>query len=164
MTVSDAYRVKLYAESEGLVVCTLLTLWHPIATYRFSTDATQRIPGWSPIRYGTISRGLTFFFAPVEIILPLDEPESEPTARLSIANIARDLIGVVRTAPSGIIATIEVIDPSDPDTVQRSWTNLEVRTASYDAMEIVIGLRVDVLQDEPFPAGRITPGGFPRAF
>lgn len=164
MSLTGGYRVKLYGQSEGLVCAALVTLTHATeGIARISTDPTQRVTT-DPIAYGTVSRGETYLFAPVEIILPLDEPESEPASRLSITNVDRRLVTLIRSVEGGITATIELIDPADPDTVQREFSDLEVVSASYDAQEITIGMRVNLRQHEPFPKGRFTPSGFPGLF
>lgn len=164
MPITGGYRAKLYGQSEGLVCCALVTISHPDeGIVRFSTDSTTRISR-DPLMYATLSRGEIYYFAPIEIILPLDEADSEPTAKLSISNLDRKLVPLTRRVLGDISVKIEIIDPEDPDVVQREFGDLEVVSASYDVNEIVFGLRVDIRQTEPFPAGRFTPSGFPGLF
>ena len=164
MAITNGYRVKLYGQSEGLVVCCLITIYYNgTAVITLSTDPTQRLTE-PPIVYGTISRGVAYLFAPVEVILPLDEAESEPSGQLSISNVDRRLVTLVRSTTDGITALLEIIDPADPDNVQRSYGDLMVVGATYDANEIVFSMRVDILQDEPFPSGRFVPSAFPLIF
>lgn len=158
--MTPGYRVKLYGESDGLVVAALVTLTHPeLGVLQLSTDPTQRIRE-NPAEYGTISRAEEYRFMPVEVGLPLDEAGSEPSASLIVQNVDRRLIPLIRVAADSISVKVEIIDPADPDEVQRTFDNLMVVKADYDAMEVVLGLRVDMLQSEPYPAGRFTPGGF----
>lgn len=165
MAMTGGYRVKLYGQSEGLVCCALVTLTHATeGTARISTDNGDLIDAGPPQVRGTVSRGQDYLFAPIEVILPLDEAQSEPAARFSITNVDRRLVSFARSIQGDATALIELIDPSDPDTVQREFSDLEIVSASYDAQEIILGMRVDLRQHEPFPKGKFTPSGFPGLF
>lgn len=161
---TPSYRIKLYGQSEGLVVCVLITLYHNLVpVLRLSTDYTQRLSN-DPVSYGTLSRGQIFLSAPAEVATPLDEPESEPTARIAISNVDRLLVNLVRSTTDGVTALLEVIDPAEPDSVQRAFPNLQVVAGTYDAMEVSLEMRVDMLQNERYPYARFTSTEFPLVF
>ena len=164
MAITREYRIKLYGQNSGLVCASLVTLTHPTeGTVRISTDNADVLSTNPQVR-GTISRGESYQWAPVDLILPLDEAQSDPVSRIAIANVDRRLVPYARSIPGDITATFELIDPADPDTVQRDWPDLEVVSFNYDALECVVGLRVDLRQHLRFPKGSFTPAGFSGLF
>lgn len=162
--MTPGFRRALYARDGGQVACALLTISHVTeGTFRISTDTTQRLTD-DPVTYGTISRGQAYQFCPCDVLLPLSERGSEPVARLAIANVSRDLVPLVRSVEAGITCKIEIVDPAEPDIVQRDVGTMRVTAASYSATEIVITMRHDLRINEQFPKGKFTPGGFPGIF
>ena len=162
--MTPGYRYALYAQSGGVVAAALITISHPVeGTVWISTDPTVRL-STEPLVYGMVSRGREYRFAPVDVVLPLDERDSSPVARLAVSNVTRELMPLVRKVEGGLTALIEIVDPLDPDEVQRAFGTLEITNISYSATEIVLTMHVDMRQNEQFPKGLITPSGFPAVF
>lgn len=163
---SSALRA-LYAEEAGDYPILLITISDPSLTtpVRVSSDPTQRVEETDQdIIYGTVSRGETYFFLPFNIKLPTDEADSAPKASLSIDNVSRELIPVIRSLTNPPEVTLELVMASDPDTVEAEFPQFILSSISYDSLTISGDLTVDMLVSEPFPAGKFNPSQFPGLF
>lgn len=163
--VSNETRRALYAQESDTVIAVLMTFSHPELTepVRISTDTTERIT-LDPLRYGTISRGETYYFVPVSVVLPDEIPASDPRAALEIDNTDRALIEIVRSISSPPSVTLELINASFPDVVEIEFPQMIVSGVTYDAEIVTFQLVVDGLFTEPFPATKFLPNNFPGLF
>lgn len=125
-------------------------------TTRLSESATD-------ILYGVRSRGNDFIFLPINISLPTEE-EAAPRCKISISDVTRRLLPVVRTITGALTVTIEIVLASNPDVVEVSYGNFLMSAISYSADTITGELTVDALGSEPFPAHQFTPSYFPGLF
>lgn len=168
-TVSLTMRSAVFAEETDEIFFYLLTITHPSLTdgpIYLSTDPTQRLSE-DPLVYGTVSRGKTYKYLPISVVLPDDSDGTPPGITLAIANISRDLIPLVRSiGPTGIRAkvTVELMAVSDLETVQLTWPAFDMLSAPYDGLTLNVTLGIDALATEQFPAGMFTPSGFPGLF
>src|SRR5688572_11065331 len=96
--LSLTFRQAMNAPETGEVVAALITIEHEqlVTPLRFSSDNAVRL-STDPLRYGTISRGLTFTFLPVGLVLPDDVEERPPAMRLKLDNIDRETIALLRS-------------------------------------------------------------------
>lgn len=172
-TLSITLRQAIFAEQTDRVAVVLITFSHPdlVEPIRISTDPTQRISE-DPLIYGTISRGNTFVFVPVNAIYPDDQDESAPRAKLSMDNISIAGLqeGVFRVsdllqlAPTPASVLIEVVLSSTPEFVEVDWDELQMTRATFNFQEVQIEMSMDNFATEPFPSGMFTPGTFPTLF
>ncbi|MFH1158065.1 MAG: DUF1833 family protein, partial [Pseudomonadota bacterium] len=90
-TVSSPTRQALYAAETGEAFLILLTLNHASlsAPIRVTSDGVE-----------TTSRGNVFAAFPFELVLPDDQDNVSPRARLVIDNIDRQIVQAVRTISS----------------------------------------------------------------
>jgi hypothetical protein len=150
------------------VFIVLVTFRHSfLATpLRFSSDPTIR-HSLTPLVYKTISRGLDFFFVPMSIQLPNETLDSPTNAQLSVSNVGRELISLLRSMRVGDIpATVdmEIVLGSDPDIVGYSIPTLDMVQADWDENSVNFTLTIEPLDREPFPAGNFDSSGFPALF
>lgn len=163
--LSSGFLSALYAqESEEVVVC-LLTVDHPEleAPIRLSSDPTVRISA-DPLIYATTSRGEEFVYLPFEFNLPDDKSDSPPRVQLSVDNVERSLVGVLRSFSTPASILVELVLASDPDTVEIAKPSLQLSDVSIDDLKVNATLVADPLINEPHPAGQFTPGSFPGLF
>jgi hypothetical protein len=164
-TVSMTMRQAMNAEETGEVPIVLLTIDHPDLDEPnlISSDPTTRLT-IDPLVYGTVSRGENYLFLPFSVVLPDDKDDSPPQARITIENIDRRLIPLLRSTSLPASVTMEVVLASSPDIVEILLPELDLVSADYDAETITITLAQNALQTEPYPVDLITPSNFPGLF
>ncbi|EJB02878.1 protein of unknown function (DUF1833) [Rhizobium leguminosarum bv. trifolii WSM597] len=163
--VTDRFREAVYAQETDEVPICLLTITHesmeePIY---ISSDPSTRLSD-DPLIYGTESRGEQYIFLPFEFTLPDDKSDSAPRVQLTMDNIDRTLVSMLRTFATPPSIKLEIILAADPDTVEITVPVLQMSDATFEDHTISITLVADSLINEPHPAGRFTPGAFPGLF
>ena len=171
--LSLTMREAIFAQEADQVLVVLLTFLHPdlVEPIRISTDPTQRLSD-DPLIYGTVSRGLEFVFIPINAVLPDDQDEAAPRARLVLDNISvaglregvQRVSDLLQLAPTPASVLIECVLASTPDLVEVAWDELLMSKASFNVEVVQIDLAMDSFASEPFPAGTFTPGAFPTLF
>jgi Domain of unknown function (DUF1833) len=165
MPFTPSFIQALTAQETGEVAIGLITITHPATPEiaRISSDPTQRL-GEDPLRYGTISRGQVYEHLPVNIIIPDSQEQSPPLSRMSIDNIDRELIALIRSSSEPATMTLEVVSATEPDIVQQPYPPMEVTNIQYDQFRAVFELTYKPLQAETFPVGIFSPSQFPGLF
>jgi hypothetical protein len=150
--LSDLFKRALAAQetSEGAFI--LLELNHP------SFDAPVRL-----VRneVAVTSRGNLFNPFPIDVLLPDDLDESAPSAPITMDNISRELIGVIRGLDSSPTFLIEIVRMSDPDTVELSFGTFTAQEINYDAMTITTTVNSALDPGEPACDWLFSPSSFP---
>lgn len=99
-TVSSKVRKHVQSEIDPLVKVFLITIRHKDLTepIRVSSDPTERVDADSiNVIYGTVSRGLTFYYAGFEAALVSDEEGAAPQTQLSLPNADRKLVEAIES-------------------------------------------------------------------
>jgi hypothetical protein len=164
-SLSLTFRAAAYAEHTGEIVITLVTIEHDSlpGPLRFSSDPTHRI-SVDPLVYGTESRGESFVFLPMSLVLPDDNDDAAPALKLTLDNVSRDTIPTIRSVSDPATVTVEFVLASAPDVVEASWPEFDLVNAEYDALQVPLDLVVNALATEPYPAGTFSPASFPGLF
>ncbi len=163
--VSLRFRNAIYAQETDEVPIALLTVTHEslsIPIY-ISSDPTTRLSD-EPLLYGTESRGNQYIYLPFEFTLPDDASDSPPRVQLTMDNIDRTLVAMLRSFVTPPTLKMEIILASDPDLVEITVPVLDMSDATIDDHAISTTLVADPLINEPHPAGQFTPGSFPGLF
>ena len=152
---SLTFRQAVYGEETGEAFIILLTLSNPGLSQpiRVSNDSVD-----------TVSNGNTYVAFPFQIELPDDTDEGPPTARLTIDNVSREIVQAVRTVSSAVDVEISIVLSSDPDTVEASFPDFQLRDVSYNVLTVEGRLNIESFAQEPYPAGRFDPARFPGLF
>lgn len=156
-----------YAEDTGSVIILLMTVSHPDwdTDILISTDPTKRVLETSAdVFYGTISRNKRFMFVPLMITLPDETEEGPLRMRITLDNVSRELISIIRNISSPPSVNVELVISDDVDTVLASWPEFLLVNVEYNAETISGDLVIETLVYEPFPAGTFTPSEFPSLF
>lgn len=136
------------------------------APLRFSSDPTTR-HSLTPLLYKTVSRLNDYFFVPMAVQLPTDSTDSPATAQLSVSNVGRELIDILRSMDVGDVPAtcdIEIVLASDPDTVGYIIPTLDMVQADWDENTVNITLNIEALDREPYPSGNFNQSVFPALF
>jgi hypothetical protein len=153
--LSSLTRQALYAAETGEAFLILLTLNHASLAQpiRVTSDAVT-----------TTSRGDDFAPFPFDLVLPDDQDNRSPRARLVIDNVDRQIVEAVRSLPSAPTMLIEIIRAAAPDTVEAQFVDFKLTNVAYDAQRVEGVLTIEDFTAEPFPAATFSPGSFPGLF
>lgn len=151
-------------ETEEVPVC-LLTITHETLSepVYVSSNPTDRISD-DPLIYSTTSRGNEYLFLPFDFVMPEDRADGAPRVQLTIENIDRTLVNMLRSISTPATINVEIVLASSPDIVEVALPALQMGTAQIGDKAITVDLIADSLINEPFPAGQFTPGTFSGLF
>jgi len=154
-TLTSATVGSFFAQETEEVYLVLLTIDHDELSVpiRVSSDIVN-----------TTSRGEEFIGYPFEILLPSDEEGAPPRAQVVIDNVHREICNSLRSISSPASFTIEVIRAANPDTVEVSWDNFELKNVRGDVFQVSGELTISDVITEPFPADAFTPSKFRGLF
>lgn len=164
-TISLTLRAAANAQQTGEVIVALVTVTHPSleAPLRFSSDPTTRF-SVDPLAYGTVSRGDTYSFLPLQVTLPEEGDDVEPGMQLILDNVTRETIPLLRSVSTPAAITVELVRASDPDYVEMMLPEFDLVSATYNATQVTLDLKINALTAEPYPAGRFRPSAFGGLF
>lgn len=148
----------------GEVFIILLSIEHPSLTppARISNDPTQLLP-IAQVR-GTISNGDEYVYLPFEFIFPNQESDTSPIAQLRIDNISREISTIIDSISSPPTIQIQVVLSSTPDIVELELRDFKLQKTESNILTVTGDITVEHFEQEPFPAGRFNPSGFPGLF
>lgn len=160
-TLSLNFRKALFAQESSEVPILLMTITHeelddPIY---ISTDPTERYQDEPPL-YRTVSRSIEFKYAGATVTIPSEEDKAPPVAKLTIANVARNLVPLARSVSTPPIIRIEAVLSTDLETLEMVWPAMNMSNLTYDASFLTFDLSIDALVTEPYPAGTFSPAHF----
>lgn len=166
-SVSEAYNVSLQSTINAhrieRVFATLLTIEHedleePV---RVCDDYIDLLSTDVP---GIISRGMEFIQFPFSFVLPNQEEDSPPRAKLTIDNVSREIIAVLSQINSPPTIKFELILSDAPDVVEIVYDHFRLNSVSFDALTIEGELVIEQFESEMYPKGSFIPSGFPGLY
>ncbi len=162
VTLSLDFRKELTRDSSADIPITLLTFTHPelFEPIRITSDETTCL-SIDPYMMGTISRGETFYYVPVALVLPGDDEAAAPQMKISIATIDQAIIRAIRSTGVPASCLFELVHASDPDDVNVALDYFELVSAPYDQAQATLVLSQEAFWSEPWPRGSMTPTWFP---
>jgi len=139
----------------------LLTISHPdlSTTWRLSSDNKDLLDAEDQLR-GTISRGQSFYFFPMDVSLPEEGEDASNVIQITLDNVTREVTPLLKSTVTPASVTIEIVLASAPDDVELEFPDFELVSADVDAGSVVLSLTVDTMASEPFPADNFTPSSF----
>ncbi|ADZ70128.1 hypothetical protein [Polymorphum gilvum] len=149
----------------------LLQFTHPETEQivRLSTDPTERL-SLQPLRYGTRSSWLgadpardedAFLFVLVSVLIPDDQEQAPPAARLVVEGVDNELAELLRSTLMRADVSMAVVLASSPDLPEQEWHNFKLVGAEGAGEGITLTISRDPITEEPWPAGRMTRERFP---
>jgi len=167
--VSLNARLAQDAETTGELYVVLFEIAHPELErpIRLSTDNTERLSD-DPLYYGTRStwRGADpiadpYLWIIASTVLPSDLEDAPATATVILENLDRRMVDVVRSFTSPATVAMAVVLASSADVVEVEFTDLQIRSADIDSGQIVLAISREEIEQEHYPAGRMTRERFP---
>lgn len=159
------FRKALFSQESGEVPIFLLTIMHPKINppIYLTTDPTERF-STDPLKYRTMSRGVEYLYAGIDVTIPDEEDGAPPASKLTIENVTRRLVPLARSINDPASVKIEAVLASDLDVVEMTWPSLDMTNLTYDASVLQFDLTMDALVTEPYPSGTFSPAYFPGLF
>ena len=133
-------------ESEA-VWLVLLHVDHPTLTLPFRLVANTE---------DITSNGEGFAAYPFEITLAPDDGTKLPEVQLTIDNVDRTLVEIIRTLQTPPAIKIQVVLAQQPNTVEIEISNMVLREVSYNAYSITGTLYADDILNARFPEGTMS--------
>lgn len=161
-----ALKAMFSPDSDDTLITLLTITGTGIATPVLLADGyTQRISETADeVIYGVRSRLEDYLFLPLKIALPTEEQAAAPRCTITIHDVTRQLLPIIREITSAPTVLMELVLSSSPDIVEASFPGFKMGAISYNSDTISAELTVESLATEPFPQHTFTPAYFPGLF
>lgn len=152
---TDNYKKAVHARVTGEVPLILLTITHDELTTPIRVvDNTEDI----------ISRGDVFLKAHFKAVFPSEEDGSPPMTKITIPNINREILRILKSVLTPAEVLMEVVLASSPDIVEMFFANFVLKDVDYEALSITGTVIIDTMMEEPYPADSYVPSTHPGMF
>ncbi len=148
-------RRAVYSSSSDEVFLTLLSISHDDLE-----DDLRFVADFQDI----VSNGETYSACAFEYTLPDDIDGSVSSPTVTICNVDRSILTVVRTISTAPVFTISIVLASDPDTVEVGPYEYYLESVSYDALTITGTLTSNLYMDDNASTIRYSIKTFPGMF
>jgi hypothetical protein len=161
--VTQTFREAVYAPETDEVFIVLLTFTSD------EVDSNKELLLPDPLYFSldavnTISRSNTYLAMPFTLEPPEESQDTPPAAKLTIDNIDRQIVGLLRQVNKPLTVKFEVVLASNPDVVEAVWEGFQLKNVTYDAFTIQGDLTLESFLQEPYPSGTFCPAYFPGIF
>jgi len=167
--VSLNMRMSHEDHSSAEVYVALFMIEHPEmdAPLRLSTDPTERLSD-EPLTYGTRSAWSTqnpiedpYLFILASTNLPSDLEDAPASGNLILENVDRRMAEVLRSVNTQGTIHMAVVLASSPDQVEVEYRDMRILSADMNAGEITVNFSRQPVEEEYYPADRMTKQRFP---
>ncbi len=153
--ISTAFRQAIQAQQTGEVLAVLVTVDHP--------DLPE------PLRLNNAginiySRTKLFYASFLQATIVDADPDRLPQAKLILSNIKREIVAALDATIIPCSILLEIVRASDPDYVEASMSNLEMRNVQGDYMVIQGDLAPKKVRAQPGIDYCFTPSYAPGLF
>lgn len=154
-SLTSQAKTALFAAQTDEVFIILLTISHDelFQPIRVCSNAVD-----------TVSRGNIFTAFPFDLVLPDDQENKSPRARLTIDNVDRQIVQAIRRISGAPDVLMEIIRAADPDVVEAAFPDFKLTNVTYDSQVVEGDLTIEDFTAEPYPAGSFSPAVFPALF
>ncbi len=166
-------RLMQDADSSGEIQVVLIEITHADldAPVRLSTDNTERVSEPPDIAYGTRSswRGADplndpYLWIIASTVLPGDQEDAPAAASLVLENVDASIITLLRSFTEPADVAMAVVLASSPDVIEAEFGGMQIISMDADAGAITLSISRELVEDEPFPSGRMSYARFPGLF
>lgn len=116
------------------------------------------------IVYGVVSGGNDFIFLPMQITLPTEEDGQAPRCSITMYDVTRYLIPIVRTITEAPRVMLQLVLSKSPNVVEIEFTDFYISNFNYNADSVTGELSMTDYATEGFPTHNFTPLAFPGLF
>jgi hypothetical protein len=182
--ISPAAIKAMFSSETDEQLIMLLTIYDPNGStdpaaatvpIRLSDNYTKRITSTttdnsiittdSEVIYGVTSRTKDFIFIPMTLNLPNEQDSGLGDCSITLNFVTPEMITIIRshlTIRTKVL--IELVITSSLDTVEASFSEFYITSATYNAESVNFSLAMVSYNKEPFPSFNFTPNYFPGLF
>jgi hypothetical protein len=164
--LSLSFREAFNAEStdEFPVVLVEITPADSDDTVFICSEPAERLSA-DPLRYGIVHQGQEYEWVMMATSWPDDQENKPPSTTLVFANVVEDMAATVRGVTPGTQADVvlKMVLSSAPDDVEEQY-NMKATNGSYNASQVTLDVSREPIEQEPWPAFRMTKQNFPGLF
>ena len=106
----------------------------------------------------------TFYFVPMQIVLPTDDEASLPTASITIYDVTQIILPKLRELTGPPNVTIQLVLSATPGLLEADLLGFKLLNVTYNKDSITGQLAIENLDNEPFPSHNFLPNTFPGLF
>jgi hypothetical protein len=106
------------------------------------------------------SNGIEYIAFPFDIQLPDSKEDSQPSAKLTISNVSREIGQAIRLISTPPSVKIAVVRQDTPDIVEAQFVGMRLNNVKYDMMTVSADLEFEDLTREEFPSLKFSPSVF----
>ncbi len=107
------------------------------------------------------SNGETFISCPFRLELPSEEEGTISKATLTIENISRLLVPIIRTIDRPPSIQVDIVLASSPNTLEVSYTDFILTDVSYNSLTVTGTFSQENFLAEPYPGSLFAPSLYP---
>lgn len=150
MDISDALKQDAWKNESDLPLI-LLTISHS------SLSEDIRVVN---NKVAITSGGLEYIAFPFDISLPDSKEDSQPSAKLTICNVSREIGTAIRLISTPPSVTIAVVRQDTPDIVEAQFSGMRLNNVKYNMMTVTADLEFEDLTREEYPSLKFSPSIF----
>ena len=106
------------------------------------------------------SNALEYIAFPFDIQLPDSKEDSQPSAKLTISNVSREIGQAIRLISTPPSVKIAVVRQDTPDIVEAQFVGMRLNNVKYDMMMVSADLEFEDLTREEYPSLKFSPSIF----
>lgn len=106
------------------------------------------------------SGGLEYIGFPFDIQLPDSKEDSQPSAKLTICNVSREIGQAIRLISTPPSITITIVRQDTPDIVEGQFIGMRLNNVKYNMMTVTADLEFEDLTREEYPTLKFSPSIF----
>jgi len=106
------------------------------------------------------SGGLEYIAFPFDIQLPDSKEESQPSAKLTISNVSREIGLAIRSISTPPSVSITIVRQDTPDVVEAQFVGMRLNNVQYNMMTVSANLEFEDLTREEYPYLKFSPSIF----
>lgn len=106
------------------------------------------------------SNGLEYIAFPLQIQLPDAKEDSQPTSKLTISNVSREIGQAIRLISTPPSVSIKVVRQETPDVVEAEFVGMLLSNVKYNMMTVTADLVFEDLTREAYPFMKFSPSIF----
>jgi hypothetical protein len=106
------------------------------------------------------SNGNEYIGFPFEIQLPDSKEDSQPSAKLTINNVSREIGVAIRSISTPPSVAITIVRQQTPDVIEAQFFGMRLNNVKYDVLAVTGDLQFEDLTREEFPSLKFSPSIF----
>jgi len=106
------------------------------------------------------SNGLEYIAFPLQITLPDSKEDSQPSSKLTISNVSREIGQAIRLISTPPSISIKVVRQETPDILEAEFVGMLLSNVRYNMMTVTADIVFEDLTREEYPYLKFSPSIF----